>query len=336
MVSTYCNSLAMYPKNPCTNFYPPNHWYPPNYNPTNAQLFSDDVQPQPMYYSHHPMFHQSSPDWPPHDNFTAPQNSLLHQSTPSSGSGSGGGGSGTPGLHISHASAMGQSSGEHITPDGLTSIPSPPITVSGSEMSSPGAPNGAGSPHTVARPAPVKSPYEWMKKASYQNQTNPGKTRTKDKYRVVYTDYQRLELEKEYHTSKYITIRRKTELAQSLSLSERQVKIWFQNRRAKERKQTKKHETNPSSAGGQNHSAAALSGMMETKPKIESLHIHQHPALHQMSAMTMGMGPMGLHAHSLHHSHHSHFGMTPPPPTTPHSIHGSQVSQPSASAGALI
>lgn len=50
-----------------------------------------------------------------------------------------------------------------------------------------------------------------------------GKTRTKDKYRVVYTDQQRLELEKEFHYSRYITIRRKTELADSLGLSERQV-----------------------------------------------------------------------------------------------------------------
>ena len=52
-----------------------------------------------------------------------------------------------------------------------------------------------------------------------------GRTRTKDKYRVVYSDHQRLELEKEFHYSRYITIRRKAELAQVLSLSERQVRI---------------------------------------------------------------------------------------------------------------
>uniref|UniRef100_A0A3Q3B2H2 Caudal type homeobox 1 b n=1 Tax=Kryptolebias marmoratus TaxID=37003 RepID=A0A3Q3B2H2_KRYMA len=75
-----------------------------------------------------------------------------------------------------------------------------------------------------------------------------GKTRTKDKYRVVYTDHQRLELEKEFHYSKYITIRRKAELATTLSLSERQVKIWFQNRRAKERKMNKKKLQQPASS----------------------------------------------------------------------------------------
>jgi hypothetical protein len=57
----------------------------------------------------------------------------------------------------------------------------------------------------------------------------------------VYSDTQRLELEKEFHYSRYITIRRKAELAAMLGLSERQVKIWFQNRRAKDRKQYKKH-----------------------------------------------------------------------------------------------
>merc|ERR550539_1501743 len=68
------------------------------------------------------------------------------------------------------------------------------------------------------------------------------RTRTKGKYRVVYSDHQRLELEKEFHYSRYITIRRKAELAQALNLTERQGKIWFQNRRAKERKQVKKRD----------------------------------------------------------------------------------------------
>uniref|UniRef100_A0A3P9IMA6 Homeobox domain-containing protein n=1 Tax=Oryzias latipes TaxID=8090 RepID=A0A3P9IMA6_ORYLA len=36
-----------------------------------------------------------------------------------------------------------------------------------------------------------------------------GKTRTKDKYRVVYTDHQRLELEKEFQYNRYIIKRAK-------------------------------------------------------------------------------------------------------------------------------
>ncbi|KAH7695860.1 Cdx3, partial [Aphelenchoides avenae] len=59
--------------------------------------------------------------------------------------------------------------------------------------------------------------------------TNHVKVRTEDKYRSVYTDCQRLELEKEYLGCKYITAERKAELAEQLKLTERQVKIWFQN-----------------------------------------------------------------------------------------------------------
>ncbi|KAM4019679.1 homeobox protein CDX-4-like [Anomaloglossus baeobatrachus] len=81
-------------------------------------------------------------------------------------------------------------------------------------------------------------PYDWAKKTMHANPA--AKTRTKEKYRVVYTDHQRLQLEKEFLSNRYITIRRKSEIALNLGLSDRQVKIWFQNRRAKERKLIKK------------------------------------------------------------------------------------------------
>ncbi|KAL6098269.1 cdx2 [Pungitius sinensis] len=90
--------------------------------------------------------------------------------------------------------------------------------------------------------------FDWIRRSSAPPSNPNGKTRTKDKYRVVYTDHQRLELEKEFHYSKYITIRRKAELATTLGLSERQVKIWFQNRRAKERKINKKKLQQPASS----------------------------------------------------------------------------------------
>ncbi|XP_050039948.1 homeobox protein CDX-1-like isoform X2 [Dermacentor andersoni] len=130
---------------------------------------------------------------------------------------------------------------------GYAAVPEPPTTSPDSGLApsdlSGGTPSpGLVQPQPVSRPAPARSPYEWMMKPSYQVQPNPGKTRTKDKYRVVYSDHQRLELEKEFHYSRYITIRRKAELAAMLGLSERQVKIWFQNRRAKDRKQAKKQE----------------------------------------------------------------------------------------------
>ncbi|KAM9741214.1 homeobox protein CDX-1a [Menidia menidia] len=91
-----------------------------------------------------------------------------------------------------------------------------------------------------------------------------GKTRTKDKYRVVYTDHQRLELEKEFQYNRYITMRRKSELSMALSLSERQVKIWFQNRRAKERKINRKKLQHSHQASTTSPTPPVLGGLTNT------------------------------------------------------------------------
>lgn len=61
----------------------------------------------------------------------------------------------------------------------------------------------------------------------------------KHRRRVAYTRNQILELEKEFHFTRYLTKERRSEMSTMLKLSERQIKIWFQNRRMKWKKDNK-------------------------------------------------------------------------------------------------
>ncbi|XP_037976003.2 homeobox protein Hox-D3 [Plutella xylostella] len=78
---------------------------------------------------------------------------------------------------------------------------------------------------------PARPPPAW----NNGHTTNGGSKKPK-RLRTAFTSHQMMELEQEFSRTRYLDRPRRLELAVQLNLNERTIKIWFQNRRMKEKK----------------------------------------------------------------------------------------------------
>ncbi|KAK5984962.1 Homeobox domain-containing protein [Trichostrongylus colubriformis] len=102
--------------------------------------------------------------------------------------------------------------------------------------------------------------------------------------RTTFTQQQATILEREYLTERYMVRDKRTQLAESLGLSEAQVKTWFQNRRAKDKREKKSGDSPQRSSSDSANVSVADESVLENS--LSSSLMSPSPSAEPVTAAT--------------------------------------------------